>query len=236
MASTSSSTYTPTAKRSELKGRNFWGPPLWELIHSLADKYTPEKKTAFLKFLILLTFILPCLMCRKNLIQKLKTIPPGQYLESSKYLLWYTYVIHDMANKHISKFHPDSPKVSPPYSDVVRRYKTQTPNSLDNVMWHVIHILATTLRYESGERYAEMLGLIAILIPNGYTGALITEFMKVYPIDPYLRNNNDAFTYSYMLHDYVAKKTMSKIQSYEVAKNFYFGALNEGCNDCKLTK
>lgn len=228
--------YVPSAKRSEIKGRNFWGPPNWELIHSLADKYTPDKKEIFLRFLILLTLILPCLMCRKNLIKKLKSLPPSQYMESAKHLLYYTYVIHDMANKHISKFHPANPKVSPPYSDVVRRYQNQSTETLDNIVWHVIHIYATTLKYDSGEKYAEMVETIALLIPDLHMGNLIIEFLKAYPIDPYLRNNNDAFIYSYMLHDYVAKKKGDKIQSYEVTKNFYFNALGEECGDCKITK
>lgn len=226
--------YVPTANRSDLKGRNFWGPPIWELIHSLADKYTPNKRSAYLKFLVLLTFILPCLMCRKNLIKKLKDNPPSKHLGSSRHLLLYTYMIHDRANKDISKDHPLTPKVSPPYSDVARRFQNQSSSAIDNVMWHVIHILATTLRYESGEKYAEMITTISGLTPNVYVGKLIADFLKVYPIDPYLRNNNDAFTYSYMLHDYVAKKTMNAIQSYDITKNFYFGALSESCNDCKL--
>lgn len=240
MAATSTSTkppttsYVPSEKRSELKGRNFWGPPIWELIHSLADKYTPDKREAYLKFLLLLTRLLPCLMCRKNLIAKLKLHPPTKYMDSASELLFYTYAVHDMANKHISKFHPDNPKVSPSYPDVLKRYQNQSPGALNNIVWHVIHILSTTLRYESGESYAEMLSVIADLVPDRKMGEYIAQFLKTYPVEPYLRNNNDAFTYSYMLHDYVARKMMDKIQSYGVTKNFYFNALGEGCNDCKV--
>lgn len=226
--------YVPSAKRSELKGRKFWGPAHWELIHSLADKYTPDKKDIFIRFLILLSLLLPCLMCRKNFIKKLKAVPPTQYLSDSKKLLYYTYIVHDMANKHISKFHPTDPKISPPYADVVRRYQNQSNEALNNVVWHVIHILATTLKYDSGEHYAEMIKTIALLIPDNHMGNLILEFLQSYPIEPYLRNNVDAFTYSYILHDYVARQKNDKIQSYDVTKNFYFNALGEECNDCKI--
>lgn len=219
--------------KSPPKGRDFWGPPYWEMIHTFARCYTPENREYFLKFLVLLTQTLPCMMCRKNLIKKLKALSPKPYLESADQLFLYTYTIHDMANKHISAYHPEKKKVSPSYKSVTELYRRRCGElaKVNMVMWHVIHIFATTLKYEHGETFPEFLEVMAKLMPDKKLGASILEFMKLHPIEPYLRNNHDAFMYSYMLHDYASKSTN---KPFNETKSFYFTSLKEECNECRL--
>lgn len=221
--------------KSTIKGRSFWGPPVWDIIHYLAFVYRPENKGAYINFLVLLTKLLPCDMCKKNLIAKFKKVHPSDYATSSHLLFYYTYLIHDMANKHITRYHPESPKVSPSFSTITSLYSRQTPQRMETVFWHNIHIFATTLKYEDGNYYKDMIITLCTLFPNvnGFTSSIL-DFLKHHPIEPYLRNNKDAFTYSYMLHDHIAQKFKQQIQSYENVKNFYFSALGEECNDCRV--
>ena len=50
------------------KGKDFWGPPIWTTIHILALS-KPSKR--FINFLYVLTKIIPCDYCQKNLLKKL---------------------------------------------------------------------------------------------------------------------------------------------------------------------
>ena len=104
------------------KGRDFWGPPMWTTIHSLAATLHPNNADAFKRFLFALTELLPCDFCRKNLLKKLQDYPPEPYLRNNHDAFYYTYILHDLANQHISKWHPDTPKISPPFDDVKAFY------------------------------------------------------------------------------------------------------------------
>lgn len=215
------------------RGRDFWGPPYWELIHTFARCYMPNNRDTFLRFLILLTQTLPCMMCRKNLVSKLKNVSPKEYLNSPDQLFLYTYILHDMANKHISDHNPDKKKVSPPFKLVFEMYRRKCDElaKVNMVIWHVIHIFATTLKYEHGEHFPEFLEVISKLMPDKKMGEKILAFLKLHPIGPYLRNNHDAFMYSYMLHDYASKNTN---KTFNETKTFYFTSLKEECDECKL--
>ena len=111
-----------TGNYSQKKGRDFWGPPIWITIHTLAATLKPGDAGAFKTLLWSLTELLPCDFCRTNLAEKLRNHPPDTYLRNKEDAFFYTYILHDMANQHISKYHPDSPKNSPPYDDVKAFY------------------------------------------------------------------------------------------------------------------
>lgn len=104
------------------QGKDFWGPPLWASIHTLAATLRPENAGAFKKYLESLVFLLPCDYCRKNLRKKLDTYPPDPYLTNNHDAFFYTYFLHDLVNKHVSRFHPENRKVSPPFDEVKAFY------------------------------------------------------------------------------------------------------------------
>lgn len=106
------------------KGKEFVGPPTWSLIHSLAAAYDPSQSQAFKVFMNSMVTLFPCKECRKNLKKKLEvTIPMDNYLGSREDLFLWTYIIHDMVNQHINKYHPDKKqKTSPPYSQIRQFY------------------------------------------------------------------------------------------------------------------
>lgn len=103
-------------------GKDFWGGPTWTVIHTFAATLKPEDAEAFKAFLWSLTRLLPCEVCRKNLIKKLTDHPPDPYLTNNHDAFFYSYFIHDLVNQHITKYHPESPKISPPYDEIKAYY------------------------------------------------------------------------------------------------------------------
>lgn len=102
-------------------GKSFWGPPIWQTIHILAATLKPGNGKAFVEFLRTLTILLPCEVCKENLKAKLEKIPPEPYLTNNRDAFFYTYLIHDLANTHITE-HTGNEKISPPYEDVKSYY------------------------------------------------------------------------------------------------------------------
>jgi hypothetical protein len=107
------------------KGKAFWGPPIWKTIHIFAATLKPENGQQFKQFLELLTVLLPCDECQHNLRAKLKMIPPDAYLTNNHDAFFYTYLLHDLANEHITTTHPEQPvKQSPNYDEIKFEYFT----------------------------------------------------------------------------------------------------------------
>lgn len=111
------------------KGKDFWGDPFWKVIHILGATYTPEKREYFKYFMtVILPNLLPCEVCQVNLQKKLKDHPIDKYLDNNHTAFFYTYLIHDLANKQISQTNPDilsgkkPKKVSPKYEEVKNFY------------------------------------------------------------------------------------------------------------------
>lgn len=105
-----------------LKGKSFWGPPIWTTIHILASTLRPENADAFKQFLMSLAELLPCERCKLNLKVKLEAHPPDPYLSNNHDAFFYTYIIHDLANEHITKYNPDTPKESPDFDEIKSFY------------------------------------------------------------------------------------------------------------------
>jgi len=79
-------------------GKDFWGPPIWCVIHILAMTLRKGTNEEYKKFLWLLTKLLPCDYCKSNLDKKLEENPPEKYLTNNKKAFWYSYINHDLAN------------------------------------------------------------------------------------------------------------------------------------------
>lgn len=215
------------------KGRDFWGPPNWDLYHTIGYRYTLDKKPYVIRYFLLLTFLLPCDICRKNLKAKYAMIPPTKYTSSRAKMFMYTYLIHDMANKHITQYKKSTPKYSPSFSSVLKDYRNRD-DDVSELVWHIIHIFAATLKYENSEYFNEFLNIIGKAVGDSTIDSSIMEFTQRYPIHPYLRNNNDAFLYSYMMHKHYASKLGKPLPDFHSTKYFYFRSLGEECNDCKV--
>ena len=219
-------------------GKDFWGPPAWCVIHILAITLRKGTKKEYEEFLWLLTKLLPCDYCKANLVKKLRELPPEKYLTDNQKAFWYTYIIHDLANQHISSHHPKSTKVSPSFDEVKLSYvdalRYHRDEFIGHAVWTMIHILAATLRSENVVYYKRFLELLTVLLPNQDYRDNLRNFLRNYNIDPYLRSNHDAFFYSYILHKTINEYLSKPSPPYTVIKNFYFSSLGEECDDCKV--
>ena len=219
-------------------GKDFWGPPIWCVIHILAITFNKSNKEEYVEFLWLLTKLLPCDYCKANLVKKLKEIPPEKYLTDNKKAFWYTYIIHDFVNQHISYHNPKSPKISPSFDEIklsyVKSLKYNRNEFIGHAVWNMIHILAATLKSENAIYYKRFLELLTVLLPDQDYRINLQNFLEKYNIDPYLRSNHDTFFYSYILHKTINEHLSKYSPPYEVIKNFYFSSLGEECDDCKV--
>lgn len=225
-------------KSSSRRGKDFWGPPIWTSIHILAFCFDPKNESEFIEFLWLMTKLLPCDYCKKNLETKLQTYPPERYTKSQSQTFYYSYVIHDLANQHISRYHPETPKTSPSFDSVLELYQKNMSRGSKfwgHSIWAMIHILAVTLQPENSSHYERFIELLVVLLPNAQSRQNLQSVIEHHPIAPYLRSNHDAFFYSYMLHNLVNKRLNKGVPPpYEKVKSFYFSALGEECNDCQV--
>jgi len=108
-------------------------------------------------------------------------------------------------------------------------------------IWKTIHILASTLRPENASEFKKFLETLTHLLPCEKCKRNLKEKLKNFPIDAYLFNNDDAFFYTYVLHDMVNtsinkadKKQPKESPSFDEIKNFYFKGLSQECKDCQL--
>ena len=108
--------------RSNVKGKSFWGPPIWFAIHALSAVLRPENAEYYKQFLESLTHLLPCEECKNNLKLKLTSHPPDAYLSNNDDAFFYSYMLHDLANENISQEHPDTPKESSNYDEIKTFY------------------------------------------------------------------------------------------------------------------
>ena len=120
---------------------NFWGPHLWIFLHTVAMNYpsTPNKEDIrnTHNFLVSLSHIIPCSVCRDHFLVILKNgvssdggsavISPltSNVLNNRDSFFKWIYDIHDYINKH--KFVPRGKlrTESPPYESVVHFYNSK---------------------------------------------------------------------------------------------------------------
>lgn len=109
-----------------------WGPAIWNEFHRYASQYTPNKYNEFLHFLNSMITKIPCNVCKTHFIEKIGKFPPQPYMGSAEDLFLWTYIIHDIANRDITKRYYDdisknkqpmnTPKRSISYQEVKRVY------------------------------------------------------------------------------------------------------------------
>lgn len=221
------------------KGKDFWGPPTWTSIHILSLSVQDQQTSQyFVKFLWTLTKILPCDVCRLNLEAKLKTVRPEDYMSNRQQAFLYTYTIHDMANQHINHIGKQPLKVSPNFDDILRVYITslsvESTKFFGPPIWVSMHSLAAAYREENASYFRDYIYCVTMLIPDVQSRNHTLEFLNKYNINKYLRSNHDLFHYIFQLHDYINTKTNNKSPAYHDVKRFYFSAMGQECNDCKI--
>ena len=104
------------------KGKEFWGEAEWIAFHSKAAVYDPKSRDSAKAYVYSLTDLLPCELCRKELLATLVAYPIDNYLSSHEDFFRFSWICHDRANKAHNSSHPGASKVSPPYEIVRNHY------------------------------------------------------------------------------------------------------------------
>jgi len=221
-----------------MSGKGFWGPPIWSLIHELSLSMNGSNSFFYKKFLGLLTRLLPCTKCKNNLNTKLISYPPDKYLTGPLQAFLYSYLLHDLANKQISA-EGGIPKISPPFEFVRDTYLNNMragPDFWGPSMWATFYILAAVLTPENSIYFKEFVETVVELVPDELSKKILRRFLREYSIDPYLRNNHDAFFYIFTLHNNsgVGQIKENMNHPYIAIKSFYFSKLGEECKGCKV--
>ncbi len=93
------------------KGKSYWGPIVWKVIHILPISLEMKNMVHYKRFLEILGILLPDIESRKNVNDFLKKYPIDKYLRNSNDLFYYTYIFHYMTNEMLGKNNPYYPKV-----------------------------------------------------------------------------------------------------------------------------
>jgi len=109
----------------------FWGPSGWQMLHTITFEKgkIPEKK----RLLEAMVHILPCKYCRQSAEQFIKEMPVDDNIA-----LWL-YKFHDRVNQKLHNQHKEDPSVpepipSPPFSEVVKKYKSILQTKSTNIL------------------------------------------------------------------------------------------------------
>ncbi len=216
------------------RGKDFWGPPIWTLGHINGIMYNHTKAREFGNFWRLLCVLLPCDYCQNNLTSKLNKYSMKNYLRNSDTAFWYTYILHDLVNQHITQYHPDDPKISPPY-DVIKEYYIDSVNKESfwkEAFWDTLFSLATTLKPQNSAALKSFLWTSSSLLPLTFS-QLFQGCLRRHPPDAYMRNNNDAFFYVYLLYDCTSSRP-EMVPPFDDLKSYYFHALGAECKECSV--
>jgi hypothetical protein len=101
---------------------SIWGPALWHTLHTMSFNYpvkpTKEQKEHYRTFIMALTNVIPCGICRKNLVKNLADVPLTDYaLCNRKNFSRWMFRLHEHINTMLNK------KSGLSYEDVAFRYE-----------------------------------------------------------------------------------------------------------------
>jgi len=87
--------------------QNIWGPHFWVTLHTLTFNYplepTHNDKHNYNTFFTTLKDILPCSVCQRNFIRKLKEDPLKQHLNSRRDIVEWMIDCHNKVNSETGK-------------------------------------------------------------------------------------------------------------------------------------
>ena len=171
------------SKNKIIKGKEFWGPILWSLIHLLAMELKFVDIKYYITLLNTLTYLLPCEDCKNHLSMTLAIISPNKYIKEQKNnsnkcgnttAFLYSYALHDVVNSRLGKESVDYLKIYNFYFGACKEPKMWGP-----IVWASIHILAATLRQENADAFDLFLDCLVHLLPSNESQTLFSDSLKV---------------------------------------------------------
>ena len=188
----------------------FWGPPGWNLLHFIADKYKKKNKHDYYLFFLSLPKVLPCIYCRNSLNAYYKETPlKKENLVNNQSLQKWLYDIHNLVNNKLRKQGLNYKK-DPDFESIYKKYQG-CQNSYNFVKKNTKFLYAIALNYPVNETFVTkiqkyhyqvffiyLIKILLTIIPNKN----VNIFIKKYPIHLFLKNN-DTLTKWLFIIDYL---------------------------------
>ena len=157
-----------------------WGPGGWELLHVLAARYVPTKRTAQLyrAFFTHLQNILPCKHCRASYKQYIHELPVEPWLQSTWGMSRFVYLMHNKVNDKLRK-QGLLYRTDPAFSCVYRQYKDR--REFDEKVWTFLYAIVFNFPLDDVSKigmYRQFFVLLAHIHPQR---ALWMRHLRQYP-------------------------------------------------------
>ena len=180
----------------------------WESIHVCGSTFDPTtNKTSFKCFFYSLANLLPSETARSHMYQFIKEYPIDNYLQTNSRAFYYTYLIHEYFNVQLNK------RINFTFENAKKLYN---PDEIDKTRWGMaywilLHIIAKYLPanskgeipHEAKLIFMDFIRCLQRLLPCEKCRGHMAEQLKNYPIEKYLNNRQDAFTFTVILHNAV---------------------------------
>ncbi len=208
-----------------MSGKAFWGPSFWIVKHFVA--LHSKNKDDYKRLVQFYIQLLPCEMCKTHYVKNLEKYPVELYTKSNESLFYHSFVLHDLVNK--TKKPPSS---SPSFDEAKRIYSNMKFEYYEKNVWHVLLTLSALVKDSTARVYRDFMFLLIQTIPPAFRKNYET-FLRAYSPDAYLRNNKDAFFYTYLFYSHISSAKGMPAFPYLKTKAFYFSGVGEECSDCK---
>jgi len=208
---------------------SFWGPSIWNMIHSSAFMYHSSNKYSYREFILSLKELLPCEACQVHLLSNLKILPlREQELYNNKQLFIWSYLLHDIVNKQLGKKSPTFETVHHFYSEHIHKPSFWGPH-----YWRGIHSIAASYNSDKRHAFKRLIYALPGLLPSNESRQALLNCLKILPLtDEYLKDKSSTFLWTYLLHDLINKQLGKTSPSFESIKHVYFNNLE--CTHCSI--
>ena len=192
-----------TMKHGKNADPNVWGPPLWDLLFTLAYKLpaSEEKESLFANIFRQLEYVLPCQHCRRSYIMYRKQVKvTKEYAQSPAEWLW---VIHDMVNQNLGKTCINYEKLTEKHG--VFTCLTHPLNVLD--LFCVMHMVI---------KDEHLIDFVNTIVCASAECPGMVDLKRVFDEEGALRSDMDASIYLWNVHNRMRKK-----HGMQAADNYY---------------
>ena len=148
---------------------NVWGPPLWDLLFTLAFRVPAAKREALVKLFVSLEKVIPCQHCRRSYTMYAKQIRPAAVItpdvqDSAAMWLW---TIHDMVNQKLGK-------IAISFDKIQKRHQSFSLLTSDLILVDILALMWMVVKEEHLRNFVSLLCELTPAIPGLHLHALIT--------------------------------------------------------------
>lgn len=128
---------------------NVWGPPLWDLLFTLAFRSPLANREVLIELFSMLEKVIPCQHCRRSYTVYAKQVRPITKSQPESAALWL-WTVHDMVNQKLGKIAIDFEKLQ-------KRHQSFTLLTNDLVAVDLLALMLLVIKKDHVRRFALLL-------------------------------------------------------------------------------